>query len=239
MSYCSKCGFQIQSGDRFCMKCGTPVERLCPICGTYYEINQKFCIKCGCSLPNSEQMPQTTNASIQYQSASSSEIAFYIIAVIMLLISGVFILAPFIPTWSVEQMLSEDKSFGIITWAQSPDLYDFWDEPLLILCLIHYIVCHILFFISIIQLIAKRGNAFWSLLQISGIFSFVALILWVFQIYIIKSELSRNYSIFYVSSDAINPTTYLYVSLFISLAVFVLSAFLRGRFGNMKETSKM
>lgn len=239
MSYCSKCGFQIQSGDRFCMKCGTPVERLCPKCGTYYEIDQKFCVKCGNALANSDQMPQTTKTSVQYQSASSSTIAFYIIAVIMIFVSGVFILAPFIPTWSVKQVLSEDNSISIVTLAQSLDLYDFSEQPLLILCLFHFFVCHILYFISIFQLIAKRENAFWSLLQISGMFSFVALILWIFQMHLIKSELSKSHSIFSVSSDALNPTTYLYISLFISLAVFVISAFLRGRFGNAKETSKM
>ncbi len=237
MAFCTKCGSQIRAGDKFCMKCGTPAELLCPKCGTYYEISNKYCMKCGNVLANSEQMPQTTNASVQYSSANSSEIAFYIIAVIMLFVSSVFVLAPFIPTWSVGQLLRDETNFSIITWAQSSSIEDiFSDEPLLIWCLIHFFVCHILYFISIIQLIAKRGNAFWSLLQISGLFSFIALILWMFQIHIVKSELSKDYSIFYVSSDAVNPTAYLYISLFISLAVFIICAFLRGRFGNTKAT---
>ena len=57
---CSKCGAELKEGQKFCTKCGTPVNVnpnlntkqtdqpvFCLVCGTPLRPNQKFCTKCG------------------------------------------------------------------------------------------------------------------------------------------------------------------------------------------------
>ena len=55
MAKCLKCGNELQDGQKFCMKCGTPVSvnpqpaapAVCSKCGNPLKPGQKFCMKCG------------------------------------------------------------------------------------------------------------------------------------------------------------------------------------------------
>ena len=51
MLFCTKCGFEMEDGDRFCMKCGSPVpaqpQEACRKCGTPLGEDFLFCKKCG------------------------------------------------------------------------------------------------------------------------------------------------------------------------------------------------
>lgn len=60
MAKCSKCGSELKEGQKFCMKCGTPVSAnpqqpaakqmtaaVCSKCGNPLKPGQKFCMKCG------------------------------------------------------------------------------------------------------------------------------------------------------------------------------------------------
>src|SRR5215210_8611598 len=47
---CSSCGTENPAGARFCMNCGTALERRCPSCGTPAPDGARFCMNCGASL---------------------------------------------------------------------------------------------------------------------------------------------------------------------------------------------
>jgi outer membrane protein OmpA-like peptidoglycan-associated protein len=55
LTACAKCGSALESSQRFCTKCGAPVDappgatpkRFCTQCGGPNEINAQFCTKCG------------------------------------------------------------------------------------------------------------------------------------------------------------------------------------------------
>ncbi len=49
---CSKCGSQVQPGDKFCGSCGAPVvtTQFCPECGSQIAAGASFCSNCGKSL---------------------------------------------------------------------------------------------------------------------------------------------------------------------------------------------
>lgn len=51
---CSKCGNLVPANNKFCNKCGAPIntEIICAECGAKNEINAKFCTKCGKLLSN-------------------------------------------------------------------------------------------------------------------------------------------------------------------------------------------
>ena len=65
---CSKCGAELKEGQKFCTKCGTPVNAnpqpvakqvdsspVCPKCGTPLKPGQKFCTKCGTPVGSTPQ----------------------------------------------------------------------------------------------------------------------------------------------------------------------------------------
>ncbi len=72
MPFCKNCGNQLNAGQKFCNKCGTPVSAAgaannnqgagpanlnygslkCPICGAEIKQGQKFCNKCGSQIEN-------------------------------------------------------------------------------------------------------------------------------------------------------------------------------------------
>ena len=72
MAKCLKCGNEIQEGQKFCMKCGTPVSAdnnkrasstikeplVCSKCGNPLNPGQKFCMKCGTPVGAAPQQPQ-------------------------------------------------------------------------------------------------------------------------------------------------------------------------------------
>lgn len=72
MAKCSKCGNEIQDGQKFCMKCGNPVSaannktasstieapKVCSKCGNPLNPGQKFCMKCGTPVNAAPQQPQ-------------------------------------------------------------------------------------------------------------------------------------------------------------------------------------
>src|SRR3954451_16496356 len=47
---CAACGTQNPAGARFCMSCGTALERRCPNCGTPAPPEARFCMNCGAAL---------------------------------------------------------------------------------------------------------------------------------------------------------------------------------------------
>ena len=68
---CSKCGSELKEGQKFCMKCGTPVSTnpqaatkqadtpaVCAKCGNPLKPGQKFCMKCGTPVSTTPQQPQ-------------------------------------------------------------------------------------------------------------------------------------------------------------------------------------
>ena len=71
MSKCLKCGSELKEGQKFCMKCGTPVSTnpkqpaakqmtaaVCSKCGNPLKPGQKFCMKCGTPVASaSKQTP--------------------------------------------------------------------------------------------------------------------------------------------------------------------------------------
>lgn len=48
---CPYCGEEAQPQDRFCVACGSPLERRCAGCGAPYEKGDRFCRSCGAGLP--------------------------------------------------------------------------------------------------------------------------------------------------------------------------------------------
>ena len=72
MAKCSKCGNELRDGQKFCMKCGTPVSAptqsvvklqpketaVCAKCGNPLNPGQKFCMKCGTPVNAVPQQPQ-------------------------------------------------------------------------------------------------------------------------------------------------------------------------------------
>ena len=69
MAKCTKCGSEINPGNKFCMKCGTPAPaqvnqkemgNVCPKCGKEVKPGMKFCMGCGAPLaaqPAQKSMP--------------------------------------------------------------------------------------------------------------------------------------------------------------------------------------
>ena len=69
---CKKCGSELKPGQKFCMKCGTPVsvnpqtaskqvptaDTVCAKCGSPLKPGQKFCMKCGTPVSVTPQQPQ-------------------------------------------------------------------------------------------------------------------------------------------------------------------------------------
>jgi len=51
LQVCSHCGLSLESSDRFCRACGTPVEMTCPKCEGKLQPNDLFCNSCGAALP--------------------------------------------------------------------------------------------------------------------------------------------------------------------------------------------
>src|SRR3954470_2774794 len=47
---CGACGTSNPAGARFCMSCGTGLERRCPNCGTPAPPEARFCMNCGTAL---------------------------------------------------------------------------------------------------------------------------------------------------------------------------------------------
>jgi adenylate cyclase len=47
---CASCGTENPTGARFCMSCGTALERRCPSCGTPAPAEARFCMTCGAAL---------------------------------------------------------------------------------------------------------------------------------------------------------------------------------------------
>ena len=72
MAKCSKCGNELKDGQKFCMKCGTPVSAnlqtaaakqvdtpaVCAKCGNPLLPGKKFCMKCGTPVSAALQQPQ-------------------------------------------------------------------------------------------------------------------------------------------------------------------------------------
>ena len=51
---CPKCNHENPATAKFCMECGTKLERKCPKCGTGYPVEALFCMKCGTRLAEEE-----------------------------------------------------------------------------------------------------------------------------------------------------------------------------------------
>src|SRR5438105_1679604 len=47
---CVSCGTVNLAAARFCMECGSPLERRCPGCGAVAAPEARFCIDCGVTL---------------------------------------------------------------------------------------------------------------------------------------------------------------------------------------------
>ena len=65
MTTCKNCGGEIADTAKFCLKCGTKVERhpFCPNCGTELKPNTKFCPSCGAALIRQTQIQGVQSAS--------------------------------------------------------------------------------------------------------------------------------------------------------------------------------
>src|ERR687893_1285897 len=50
---CASCGTENPAGARFCMNCGSALERRCPSCGTPAPPDARFCMNCGAALDGS------------------------------------------------------------------------------------------------------------------------------------------------------------------------------------------
>ncbi|MEJ2718240.1 MAG: adenylate/guanylate cyclase domain-containing protein, partial [Deltaproteobacteria bacterium] len=56
---CAGCHFENREGAKFCKKCGTKLEFLCPSCGHSCELDSAFCDECGHDLRGpKETLPQ-------------------------------------------------------------------------------------------------------------------------------------------------------------------------------------
>ncbi|TRZ77041.1 MAG: zinc-ribbon domain-containing protein, partial [Deltaproteobacteria bacterium] len=44
---CSKCGFENPEGKKFCGRCGTKIESICPSCQSPNPPDFQFCGDCG------------------------------------------------------------------------------------------------------------------------------------------------------------------------------------------------
>src|SRR5215210_1557865 len=54
---CATCGTENPAGARFCMSCGTALERRCGTCGTPAPGEARFCMNCGAALDGSRAAP--------------------------------------------------------------------------------------------------------------------------------------------------------------------------------------
>ena len=74
MSKCLKCGSELKEGQKFCMKCGTPVSTnpkqpaarqmtaaVCSKCGNPLKPGQKFCMKCGTPVVSAPKQTQSND----------------------------------------------------------------------------------------------------------------------------------------------------------------------------------
>lgn len=74
MSKCLKCGSELKEGQKFCMKCGTPVSTnpkqpaakqmtaaVCSKCGNHLKPGQKFCMKCGTPVASAPKQTQSND----------------------------------------------------------------------------------------------------------------------------------------------------------------------------------
>lgn len=74
MSKCLKCGSELKEGQKFCMKCGTPVSTnpkqpaarqmtaaVCSKCGNPLKPGQKFCMKCGTPVASALKQTQSND----------------------------------------------------------------------------------------------------------------------------------------------------------------------------------
>ena len=74
MSKCLKCGSELKEGQKFCMKCGTPVSTnpqqpaakqmtaaVCSKCGNPLKPGQKFCMKCGTPVASTPKQTQSND----------------------------------------------------------------------------------------------------------------------------------------------------------------------------------
>ena len=74
MSKCLKCGSELKEGQKFCMKCGTPVSTIpqqpaakqmtaavCSKCGNPLKPGQKFCMKCGTPVASAPKQTQSND----------------------------------------------------------------------------------------------------------------------------------------------------------------------------------
>ena len=74
MSKCPKCGSELKEGQKFCMKCGTPVSTnpqqpaakqmaaaVCSKCGNPLKPGQKFCMKCGTPVASAPKQTQSND----------------------------------------------------------------------------------------------------------------------------------------------------------------------------------
>lgn len=74
MLKCLKCGSELKEGQKFCMKCGTPVSTnpqqpaakqmtaaVCSKCGNPLKPGQKFCMKCGTPVASAPKQTQSNN----------------------------------------------------------------------------------------------------------------------------------------------------------------------------------
>ena len=74
MSKCLKCGSELKEGQKFCMKCGTPVgtnpkqpaakqmtAAVCSKCGNPLKPGQKFCMKCGTPVASTPKQTQSND----------------------------------------------------------------------------------------------------------------------------------------------------------------------------------
>src|SRR5215218_3849664 len=57
---CASCGTENPAGARFCMGCGTALERRCPSCGTPAPREARFCMTCGAALDTQAGAPAPT-----------------------------------------------------------------------------------------------------------------------------------------------------------------------------------
>src|SRR5215207_10744146 len=61
---CASCGTENPAGARFCMSCGSAIERRCGTCGTPAPAEARFCMNCGSTLdtPIGAPAPRGTGA---------------------------------------------------------------------------------------------------------------------------------------------------------------------------------